>query len=216
MNELVLPCLSYAVLMSFTPGPNNVSSSTLGLSVGYRKSLPYLFGIVTGFIVIMLGAGLLTEFLTKNYAAISFWIKWVGVVYMVWLAISPFLDLKGRKKETAGEDASEAGTGSKAGAMRRVLRDSYLAGILLQFVNPKGLLYGITIYVSFSPLLIGSVARTIGSAILLTIIGFASISLWCLIGSTFSRLFAKPKFKLGFNIVMSALLVYSAVTIALH
>ena len=66
MNELILPCLSYAVLMTFTPGPNNVSSSALGLSVGYRKSLPYLFGITTGFIVIMLCGGLLTEFLTQE------------------------------------------------------------------------------------------------------------------------------------------------------
>jgi cysteine/O-acetylserine efflux protein len=220
MNELVLPCLSYAVLMTFTPGPNNVSSSTLGLGVGYRKSLPYLLGIATGFIIIMLGAGLLTEFLTKNYAAISFWIKWVGVVYMVWLAISPFIDSLKKRGGAGDEGAAKSGNaGHKDAArdgLRRVFRDGYVAGFLLQFVNPKGLLYGITIYVSFSPLLTGSVARTIGSATFLTAIGFVSISAWCLVGSAFARLFAKPKFKLGFNIVMSALLVYSAVTIALH
>ncbi len=208
MNELILPCLSYAVLMTFTPGPNNVSSSNLGLSVGYRKSLPYLFGIATGFIILMLCAGLLTEFLTRNYAAISLWIKWVGIVYMVWLAISPFLDPK------VGSGA-EPKAGARGG-LRLVLRDSYVAGVLLQFVNPKGLLYGITIYVSFSPLLTGTIARTIGSALILTALAFMAVTAWCLVGSAFSRLFAKPKFKLGFNIVMALLLIYSAVSIILH
>jgi cysteine/O-acetylserine efflux protein len=198
MNELVVPCLSYALLMTFTPGPNNVSSSALGLRVGYRKSLPYLLGITTGFIVIMLCGGLLTEFLTKNYAAISPWLKWVGVLYMAWLAISLFLHSPKKKSEPA------------------TLRDSYVAGLLLQFVNPKGILYGITIYTSFSSLLTGSVARTLGSAALLTAIGFSSITTWCLVGSALARLFDKSAFRLAFNIVMALLLVYSAVSIALH
>ena len=43
-----------------------------------------------------------------------------------------------------------------------------------------------------------------------------AVTAWCLVGSAFSRLFAKPKFKLGFNIVMALLLIYSAVSIILH
>lgn len=88
MNELVFPCLSYSVLMTFTPGPNNVSFSTLGLSVGYRKSL---------------------------HAAISFWIKWVGVAYMAWLAIAPFLAKKDGRV-AASKAASREG-------LRRIFRD---------------------------------------------------------------------------------------------
>ncbi|MGA2546530.1 MAG: LysE family transporter [Rectinemataceae bacterium] len=198
MNELFVPCLSYALLMTFTPGPNNVSSSALGLRVGYRKSLPYLLGITTGFMVIMLCGGLLTDFLTKNYAAISPWLKWVGVIYMAWLAISLFLRFPKKKSEPGA------------------LRDGYVAGIFLQFVNPKGILYGITIYTSFSSLLAGSLGRTLGSAALLSAIVFAAVSTWCLVGSALSRLFDEPAFRLAFNIVMALLLVYSAVSIVLH
>ncbi len=198
MNSLVVPCLSYVLLMTFTPGPNNVSASALGLRLGYRGSLPYLLGVTTGFLVIMLGGGLLTDFLTQNYSRISPWLKWVGVLYMAWLAVSLFF-AHSKKKGDAGS-----------------LRDSYVGGILLQFVNPKGLLYGITVYTSFASLLTGSVVRIIGSAMLLSAIGFASVSTWSLIGSTLARLFAKPTFRLGFNIVMALLLVYSAVSIALH
>lgn len=198
MNGLVVPCLSYVLLMTFTPGPNNVSASALGLRLGYRGSLPYLLGVTTGFLVIMLGGGLLTDFLTHNYSRISPWLKWVGVLYMAWLAVSLFL-APSKKKGDAGS-----------------LRDSYVGGILLQFVNPKGILYGITVYTSFASLLTGSVGRVIGSAVILSAIGFVSISTWSLVGSALARLFAKPAFRLGFNIVMALLLAYSAFSIILH
>jgi len=198
MNELFVPCLSYALLMTFTPGPNNVSASALGLRLGYRRTLPYLLGITAGFLVIMLCGGLLTAFLTANYEAISAWLKWVGVAYMAWLAVSLFL------------------AGSKKKEGRGALRDSFGGGFLLQFVNPKGILYGITVYGSFSSLLTGSLGRTLGSAAILTIIGFSSISTWALIGSSLSRYFANRAFRLTFNGIMAALLVYSAVSIALH
>ena len=111
--------------MTFTPGPNNVSASALGLRMGFRGSLPYLLGITTGFLVIMLGGGLLTEFLTRNYSAISPWLKWIGVVYMVWLAISLFLDSPKKKGE--------------GGA----LTTSYIGGPLPAIREPKGILYGV-------------------------------------------------------------------------
>jgi cysteine/O-acetylserine efflux protein len=198
MKDLFVPCLSYALLMSFTPGPNNVSASALGLRLGYRRSLPYLLGITAGFLIIMLCGGLLTEFLTAHYEAISAWLKWIGVVYMAWLALSLFL-AGPKKKEGSG-----------------ALRDSFGGGLLLQFVNPKGILYGITIYGSFSALLTGSFGKTLGSAALLTAIGFTAISTWALIGSSLSRYFANRVFRLVFNGVMAALLVYSALSIALH
>jgi cysteine/O-acetylserine efflux protein len=203
MNQLILPCLSYALLMTFTPGPNNVSCSALGLRLGYRRSLPYLLGITTGFLAIMLLGGLFTEFLNRNYSRISPWLKWVGVAYMAWLAISLFLDSPKKKAEAGGD-------------RRGALSESFVGGFLLQFVNPKGILYEVTIYTSFSSLLTGSAGRILGSALVLTAIGFSSISTWCLVGSALSRLFGKPAFRLGFNIAMALLLVYSAVSIALH
>jgi cysteine/O-acetylserine efflux protein len=195
MNPLIVPFLTYAILMTFTPGPNNVSASALGVRVGYRGSLRYLLGITSGFLIIMLCGGFLTEFLTRNYAVISPYLKWIGAAYMTWLAVSLFIHSSGK---------------------RSAARDGYLGGLLLQFVNPKGILYGITIYASFSSLLTGSAAKTVGSALFLTAIGFTSISTWALAGSALSRLFERRAFRLGFNIVMALLLAYSAVSILLH
>ncbi len=197
-NELFYPCLSYVLLMTFTPGPNNVSASALGLKAGYRGSLRFIMGMTTGFMIILSSGGLLTEFLTRNYHVISSWLKWIGAIYMAYLAISLFLDSPGKK-----------GAATTA-------RESYLGGLLLQFVNPKGILFGITVFSSFSSLLTGGTAKTLASAALLSFIGFTAVSAWALMGSTFSHLFARKAFRLGFNIVMALFLAWSALSIILH
>jgi len=198
MNELIAPCIGYVVLMVFTPGPNNVSASALGLRMGYRGSLPYLLGIATGFLLLLLSGGLLTEFLARNYSLISRWLKWIGVLYMAWLAISLFIDSP--KKQ--GRPVS--------------FRDGYVAGFLLQFVNPKGILFGITLFTSFSAILTGSLGRILVSSVLVAAISFTSVSTWNLVGSALSGILARPSFHLAFNVVMALLLVYSSVSIALH
>jgi threonine/homoserine/homoserine lactone efflux protein len=68
----------------------------------------------------------------------------------------------------------------------------------------------------FLSILAGPIGRTLGSAVFLTMIGFAAISTWALIGSALSRYFERPVFRLVFNIVMALLLAYSALWILLH
>jgi cysteine/O-acetylserine efflux protein len=194
--SLLIPFVSYALLMSFTPGPNNISCSLLGLKQGYRASLPYLFGISAGFFAVMLLAGLLTEFFTQNYAVIAPWLKWIGVVYMTWLAVSLFLP---SKKSTGRTSAF-----------------TFPGGFVLQFLNPKGVLYGITIYASFSSIVTGSLAKTLVSSFLLAVVCFLAVTTWSLVGSSLSRWFENPRFHLVFNVVMVLLLGYSVYSILAH
>ena len=149
-----------------------------------------------GFLVIMLCGGLLTDFFTRNYNAIAPYLKWTGVAYMVWLAVSLFLP--SRKKD---------GSSNTVG---------FFGGFALQFLNPKGILFGITIYTSFASILVGDLTRTLGSALLLSLVGFTALSTWALAGSALSRWFANPRFKLGFNVIMVALLGYSVWSIVVH
>ena len=91
----------------------------------------------------MLIGGFLTEFHTRNYAVISPYLKWIGALYMAWLAVSLFFHTS--KKKT-------------------VARDGYAGGLFL------------TVYASFPSILTGSIGRTLGSAVFLTMIGFAAYS----------------------------------------
>jgi cysteine/O-acetylserine efflux protein len=197
MNELLAPMLSYAFVMTFTPGPNNVSASALGMRVGYRRSLPYLLGVLCGFLMIMLASGLLTDFLTRNYGLIAPYLKWIGVAYMVYLAASILLEPLHKGK---GPNAA---------------REGYLGGLILQILNIKVILYGITIYTSFAPLLTGTIAKTLLSALFLSALGFASISTWCVAGAALSAILTRRAFRLAFNAAMALLLLYSALTVGL-
>ena len=198
MQPLIIPFLTYAVVTTFTPGPNNIAASATGMRLGYRRTLPFLLGMLAGFILIMLASGLLTDLARRAYQGILPWLKWVGVAYMAWLAVSLFLPWK---------------HGSQAESARSA---RFIDGLLLQFVNPKVILYGITIYSSFQVLLADTPIRLTGSAVFLSLLGFCSVSLWALVGSSFSRILKTWAAMLVYNIVMALLLIYSAVAIALH
>lgn len=197
----MIPFISYAVATTFTPGPNNASASSSGMQQGFRKTLPYLIGISIGFFAILAACGLLLEFILRVYDTISPILKWIGALYMLWLAAMPFIP----KNEN----------GMKSG---KATSTSYTLfnGMVLQLVNMKVILYGITLYSSFSLFIGESAPAVLISALFLTIMGFGSIALWTFIGSTFSNYFKNRTFYLIFNAVMSLMLVYSAISILQH
>ncbi|MHB1356339.1 MAG: LysE family transporter [Anaerolineae bacterium] len=197
MPELFLPFISYAIVTTFTPGPNNITSLAAGNRVGYRRALPYLFGIGSGFFVLMFASGILTDFFTKNYTVIAPWLKWVGVAYMIWLAVSLFLPHK-----TVGANKEREAT--------------FLSGLALQFINVKVILYGITIYSSFAVLIANSFIAVLLSAVMLSLLSFASISLWANAGVVLQRLLTNKTGHLIFNVAMACLLVWCAWSIATH
>ena len=198
VDPLVVPFLTYALVTTFTPGPNNIAATTVGMRLGYRRTLRYLLGMAAGFVLIMLAAGLLTDLAGRLYQGVVPWLKWIGVIYMTWLVVSLFLPARHGGEGRAPRDAR------------------FLDGVLLQIVNPKVILYGITIYSSFHVLLSGTTTLLVVSALLLALLGFISVSLWALTGATFSRLLKSASARLVFTIAMALLLAYSAVEIALH
>lgn len=196
--ELLIPFISYAIATTFTPGPNNASASSSGMQNGFRKTLPYLIGISIGFFVILAASGLLLDFIMQIYGKISSYLKWVGALYMLWLAVVPFIP--------------QGKSGKKSMSINYTLSN----GMILQLVNIKVILYGITLYSSFSALIGYSPVAVIVSSLFLTILGFGSIALWTFIGSAFSAYFKNKVFFYSFNAIMSLLLVYSAVSILLN
>jgi len=196
--ELLIPFISYAIATTFTPGPNNASASSSGMQHGFRKTLPYLIGISIGFFVILAASGLLLDFIMQIYSKISSYLKWIGALYMLWLAVIPFIP--------------QGKSGKKSMSVSYTLYN----GMILQLVNIKVILYGITLYSSFSALIGYSPVAVIVSSLFLTILGFGSIALWTFIGSAFSAYFKNKVFFYSFNAIMSLLLIYSAVSILLN
>jgi cysteine/O-acetylserine efflux protein len=185
------PFLIYAFVTTFTPGPNNILSMSNGLRFGYKKTLPFLLGIAGGFFVLMLLCGVFNLTLATYVPSLRKWLNILGALYMLYLA---YHILRSKPVEEGVEEKS---------------LNTFRAGFILQFLNMKAILYGITVYSLFiiatwrDPLSISLFA--LGLALL----SFTSISCWALGGNLF-RNFLSKHYKI-FNLVMAGLLIYSAI-----
>jgi cysteine/O-acetylserine efflux protein len=185
-----IPFIVYVFVTTFTPGPNNVMAMTNAIQYGFKRCIPFLTGIFSGFVVVMLFCGLLNLGLVSVLPRVKPWLDWFAAVYLVYLAIHII-----RSKPVEDDSATQS-------------LNSWRAGFVLQFLNVKVILYGITVFSLFitpsfpNPLVVSLFAP------LLAGIGFVATSCWSIGGSLF-RNFLRQYYR-WFNLVMAALLIYIA------
>jgi cysteine/O-acetylserine efflux protein len=187
----LIPFLTYVCVTTFTPGPNNIMSMTFGMRDGYKKTLGFLAGIFTGFLLLMEICGLLNFVLLNLLPQVKLWLNILGAAYMVYLAIY----ILRSKPDDENHNGNSLNT--------------FNAGFILQFVNLKGILYGVTVYSTFiiqsyhTPLQISLFAP------LLATIAFIATSCWAIGGDVFRR-YLNKHYRI-FNLVMAVLLIYTAI-----
>ena len=160
--------LTFMISMTFSPGPNNIMSTTLGMMHGYRRTLPFIAGVVCGFAIIMLIGAVTATLVLSAVPAIEPFVKYVGGAYILWLA---WVTWSHRSDFGAGEDAPLTRS------------QSFLGGFALQFANPKAVAYALVMYSTFLAGVTGDVALTALSAVALAGVAFLATSTWALAGS---------------------------------
>lgn len=191
-----LPFFTFILVTTFTPGPNNISSATMGLNLGYRKSLPYLLGILFGVAAVTFSCGLLFGSLVKVIPVLAQWLRWFGAIYILWLAW-------GTLRATWPVEGVEAAS----------TRMGFLRGAFLQLLNPKLFVFAISLFATFLQPLAGKPLPLLFAVLLLGVIDFTSISIWTLCGAALSKNLGNIKVRKAVNACLSLLLVYSAVAI---
>jgi threonine/homoserine/homoserine lactone efflux protein len=188
---------SFAVVMAFTPGPNNVMLTASAANFGFAPSIPHMLGVTLGFVVLVAASGAGLGTLLVAAPSVQTVLKVVGAAYMLWLAWKV-------------ANAGAPGDGGDANA--RPL--TFLQAAAFQWVNPKGVviaLGAIALYVS--------PARPIADLlILLTVFGIvtmASTITWSLFGVALGRLLQDRRRARIFNVCMALLLVLSIVPMVL-
>jgi threonine/homoserine/homoserine lactone efflux protein len=183
--------LTYALSTAVTPGPNNIMSMSNANRMGFKKNLPFNFGIGVGFAIVMIICTTFCSMLSNYIPIIKVPMLIIGAVYMLHLAWSTYGSSK------IEEDCSKSG---------------FLSGLLLQFINPKIYIYCIMSmeayilpYYSKQPVVL------FGFAMLLTFIGFIFALCWSVFGAAFKWLFSKHAKTV--NTVMTLLLVYCAISL---
>ena len=196
--------LPYVIVVAITPGPNNIMSMNNAAQKGFRRALPFNFGILAGFFFVMILCTVFSTLLFTLIPKVQFFMKVLGGAYMLYLALKTVLPSKKRNK----------------------LKDSsgnFAAGAALQLVNPKIMIYGVTAMSSFilpwyaerkaGPAGFTGMPILIFFAFFLAFAGFASTLCWSASGSLFSKIFSEHGRVL--NIIMALLLVYCAVSLFL-
>ncbi len=186
-----LSTFTYAVVTNFTPGPNHITSAAMGVLYGYQRSLPFLLGCPTGFYLMLLTAALVSDRLLAAVPGIEPILRYAGAAYILYLAYSIL------KATYAFEDSQTKPMG-------------FLQGLVFQFMNPKVIIYGLTLFTTFLAGLATDKLRLLLVLIPLTVSCFAAISTWALFGTLIKRYLAFPRVRLAVNIILALLLVYSA------
>jgi threonine/homoserine/homoserine lactone efflux protein len=185
----------YVFVTSFTPGPNNIMAMVFANRFGLRNTIRFCLGVSAGFFVIMILCSYFNLLLHHFIPRIELIMTIIGVIYMLFLAL---------KIMTSKSDNQNNNDGKQNG---------FLIGMLLQFINPKGILYGVTVISTFILPYHTSHTSLIFFSIFLAFVGFLSTFCWSVFGSIFQSFLAK--YRSQFNVIMALLLVYSAGSILL-
>ncbi len=185
--------LTYAVIMAFTPGPNNITSMSNASKLGLKKSIQFNFGVLVGFSILMWLSALFGTVLASVIPNIKFIMQIVGAAYMLYLAWNML------------RSTGEINENSKGA--------TFFNGLTLQFVNPKAILYGITVMSNYILPYFNNMFVILGLGLLLAGISFIATVCWALFGTLFKKLFTNHAKVL--NVIMALLLVYCAVSLFL-
>lgn len=133
--EVWLAYLVTAVVFSLAPGSGTVNSISNGMVYGFRKSIASILGLQVGlaFHIILVGVGL-GAVVAQSALAFTV-IKWVGVVYLIWLGVQ-----KWREKATFDVNRSAEPVSA---------RSLFRQAVMVNLTNPKTIVFLVALFPQF-------------------------------------------------------------------
>ncbi|WP_444996323.1 LysE family translocator [Aliikangiella sp. IMCC44359] len=201
VNEQLISLLTFAIVASITPGPNNFMLMSSGILFGFKKTMPHIIGIVLGFVSMLTAAvlGLAQLILMLPWLVIA--IKIIGASWLSWMAFNYFLAASQLNK-----------THSKV-ATTQSRPFKFYEAFAFQWANPKGLITAVSCAGAFSGVSqdLSSRAFIIGSCFLL--VGMGTCLLWTLIGNSLKRYMYNGTYAKALHIFMGVLILLTAIVI---
>lgn len=121
--------LVFCFINAFTPGPGNLLALNTVTNYGIRKGRPLFLGIFTGYIAVQTICAFFVYAVGTVAPGFLNILKYVGAAYILWLAVHIAVSVP--KEESDRQSAS------------------YVKGFLLQLVNVKVFLFGLTALTGF-------------------------------------------------------------------
>lgn len=181
----------FAVVGSFSPGPNTMIATSIGQRGGWRAAWPHAFGVCVGFgsmLVLAASGTLAARWFSPDFAGV---LQWVAAAYLCWCAWSI--------ATSAVDDAAKGGP----------KRFSFLQSLGFQYVNPKAWMLAASATTAFPQATQGVLALL--SLLVWAVVAIASILFWAALGAELNRVLRTPLRQRVFNVSMGLALAGSAV-----
>jgi threonine/homoserine/homoserine lactone efflux protein len=190
--EPLVGLITFAFVMSVTPGPNNLMLAASGIGFGLRRTVPPMLGVSAGFALLLLVCASGVGVLVTAAPGVEPALRLAGSAYLGYLAWT---------LRHLGVDAPDA-------VDRRPM--SFAAATLFQFVNPKAWMMALTAASVFLPQL-----GTGGEAILLltavaVAVNLPCVGTWAVLGAALRAFLGDPRRRKYFSALVVGLTLYAA------
>ena len=188
MHPELLLLIGISLSLGFTPGPNNAVAAYSGFNFGIRKTLPLILGVGFGYttLIILINFVLISTF--KNYPIIQEIIRVLGTIFLIYLAY----------KISFSKISSDGRTENPV---------KFLDKFIFQFINPKGVMAGVTLSSNFVEQGENYLNHSIWVIVVCSVTAFLSITSWTCLGKFLRNFATNNNFIKRFNYAMSLLLI---------
>lgn len=192
--------LGVMAAMALAPGPANVFSIATGIEKGKHAALLAVAGLNTAtlawFAAAALGLGALVAAFPKFFYMLSF----VGVLYIVYLAIKQFRIVIARQLAPMEK-------------LKISKRSPFAGGFIVQITNPKALLFFTAVLPPFIDVERPIIAQLVMFALATFAMDGAAMTAYGLGGAALNKRAEDPRFRRGFALAVGVLMMTAAALI---
>jgi cysteine/O-acetylserine efflux protein len=184
----------FSLIWAFAPGPNNLVAMSQSLLFGFRRTQPFVIGVCIGVFIILLLCALFSAALLSAWQGAEQTLRIIGALYILWLAWSIISSATARLE---GDTEDE-----------EVL--TFERGLFLQFVNPKLILIGLTVFSGFFGSILSFNIFILLAVLVFTAQTYIAVSLWAIAGQAISQFLAGRVASIIISMVLALMLAVIA------
>ena len=187
MHPELLLLIGISLSLGFTPGPNNAVASYSGFNFGIKKTIPLIMGTWLGYttFVILTIFALISTFI--KYPIIQEIIRILGTLFLIYLAYKISFSSSSKESE-------------------KVNPVKFIDTFVFQFLNPKGVMAGITLISKFV-IEDDYLNSSLTVIVVCSLTALTSITTWAFFGKFLRNFATNNNFIKRFNYAMSLLLI---------
>lgn len=195
LPEQLLAFSLFTLAGAITPGPNNTISTVSGATFGFRRTLPQMLGVTTGYPLMLAALGMGLGEVFRWWPGLHPALRYVGAAFLLYIA------WKLARANAPEQQAAAEPVG-------------FVEAALFQWLNPKAWSIALGAIAAFTtPGLSGAAffSEVAIFTIVSAVITLPSLMLWCLFGVAIAQVLKDDRKRRIFNLTLAALLAISVI-----